>query len=1045
MTQLIRPPNALRYLDTLDNRTAAMERIIATGAIGGGGGGGTGLGDAFNWLGTVTNSAALPFPAEVGDAYVADDTKIAWVWDGEQWRSVGQIQGPQGDLGPAGPQGLTGPSGPAGPLGPTGPAGPIGPIGLRGPEGPDGPQGEAGSDGAPGPPGPRGEPGVGIQLRGEVYGLSALPATGNEVGDAYINLEDGNLWVWNGLSWFDAGQIQGPEGPKGDPGIPGAQGSQGPAGTNGAPGPRGPQGPVGPGLEWRGTLVTNPNAPDIQRLYHPNDAIEWEGTSYVVRQELDAYWMRPGYEGWEDYFEVLAAKGDRGFTGLTGSTGATGGQGIQGPLGPVGPKGDPGTYADWLAHGNIGSYADFLTAIRGAQGIQGIAGANGARGADGYPGTYADWLAQGYVGAYTDFLNAIRGPRGFQGVIGPTGAAGRDGVNGAKGDQGDQGPMGTPGTYSDWLAQGNTGTYAFFLSVMRGPQGQQGEPGINGTNGAAGTYVEWLERGNSGTYADFLETIRGPIGETGRGEQWYASFLPPDVSPQFWPEDNPPQFGDWVLASSTSDYFELTASGWARRGNLRGPKGDKGDQGIPGGSVAKGDKGDPGPVGPPGVNWLGPWDPDFFYAPNDGVLYENSSWVNVAQGFSRNQTPGFTGDWELLAGGGTGPTGPPGAIEVYAQPATPGTATMGAIWVDTDDLPSTFTPYPDGTGHPPFFPGFAQSPAVDEPVWGTATPGGNYRVKLPENLPDSRFSCLTAPTASTVFELRRQDHPIGSVTFPSGEKSGIVAFNYDVVCDNGDILTMVAPDNLNDIAGVGVAVMADWTTDDASLPRPSGDYLDLVLSKDPRYLWLMDDPQGVQPVSSGSEGTIPWLNDLHYGTAREPSLLDPAQGYSMRMNGLKLTNTATLPTGTPLGLTHELWIRPVALTGWALACGNSVLNWWAYGVDEFGRVVAQYATTGSVSSILRGPPAQSGATYHLVKTVDKSNPVSGAKLYVNGVQVDEGGWTGTLADPTGNAEFALGHAQLGRTFNGWVDTVAFYGRPLGEEEILDLYVTGMQA
>ena len=40
--------------------------------------------------------------------------------------------------------------------------------------------------------------------------ISDLPTTGNTVGDGYI--VSGDLYVWNGTSWIDAGKIQGPQG-----------------------------------------------------------------------------------------------------------------------------------------------------------------------------------------------------------------------------------------------------------------------------------------------------------------------------------------------------------------------------------------------------------------------------------------------------------------------------------------------------------------------------------------------------------------------------------------------------------------------------------------------------------------------------------------------------------------------------------------------------------------------------------------------------------------------------------------------------------------
>ena len=194
--------------------------------------------------------------------------------------------GPQGPAGPTGPQGPAGSSayqvavaggfvgteaqwltslqgaastvpGPQGLTGPAGATGATGPQGIQGPAGAQGPQGIQGLTGAQGPTGatgPQGPTGLGVTMKGSVLTVVALPSTGNTVGDAWIVDADGNLYVWNGTTWTDAGQIVGPAGPTGPQGIQGltgpagptgAQGIQGltgPAGTAGATGPQGPAG-----------------------------------------------------------------------------------------------------------------------------------------------------------------------------------------------------------------------------------------------------------------------------------------------------------------------------------------------------------------------------------------------------------------------------------------------------------------------------------------------------------------------------------------------------------------------------------------------------------------------------------------------------------------------------------------------------------------------------------------------------------------------------------------------------------------------------------
>jgi hypothetical protein len=162
--------------------------------------------------------------------------------------------GSQGTTGAAGIQGDTGATGATGPIGATGA---IGATGLQGDTGATGVQGNTGATGATGPIGATGDTGyVGSQgatgaqgasltLKGSVATVAALPATGNLINDAYIVDDEGNLYVWNGTAWFDAGQIVGPTGPQGIQGTTGYVGSIGATGLQGDVGATGPQGNVG--------------------------------------------------------------------------------------------------------------------------------------------------------------------------------------------------------------------------------------------------------------------------------------------------------------------------------------------------------------------------------------------------------------------------------------------------------------------------------------------------------------------------------------------------------------------------------------------------------------------------------------------------------------------------------------------------------------------------------------------------------------------------------------------------------------------------------
>ena len=138
-----------------------------------------------------------------------------------------------------------------------------------------------------------------ITLVGSVQDVVDLPVSG-DINDAYIVQSNGNLYVWDGSSWYDAGQIVGPVGPTG---ATGATGATGPTGATGADstvvGPTGPTGATG---------AIGPTGPQ-------------------------------GVQGEQGVQGDVGPTGPTGATGETGATGATGETGSTGPTGPTGPDG----------------------------------------------------------------------------------------------------------------------------------------------------------------------------------------------------------------------------------------------------------------------------------------------------------------------------------------------------------------------------------------------------------------------------------------------------------------------------------------------------------------------------------------------------------------------------------------------------------------------------------------------------------------------------------------------------------------------------------
>lgn len=204
-------------------------------------------------------------------------------------------------------------------VGPQGPQGEKGDVGPVGPQGPQGEKGEQGNDG------------TSLNILGTKESEADLPLSA-EKNDAY--LINGEMWVFDGTNWNNAGKIQGPQGPqgpigpqgpKGDPGPqgvkgdPGKKGEQGAQGLKGDTGPQGEQGPVGPKGEQGDTGA--------------------RGITFtpVVDSKGNISWSNDGGLENPQTVNITGPQGDMGAKGDTGP------QGEKGEVGDAGPKGDKGT------------------------------------------------------------------------------------------------------------------------------------------------------------------------------------------------------------------------------------------------------------------------------------------------------------------------------------------------------------------------------------------------------------------------------------------------------------------------------------------------------------------------------------------------------------------------------------------------------------------------------------------------------------------------------------------------------------------------------
>ena len=306
----------------------------------------------LSFQGRVPTVQDLPEDALLGDTYLVDDTRDFWLWDGQEWFNTGPV-----NEGPEGPAGLDGEDGKPVQLRRTSteiqwrlegepswqtlvPLQVIqGPVGDIGPEGPAGP---------------------GFSFQGRVATVADLPPTAPQ-GHGYEVEATGDLYIFNGLAWVNAGPLQGPKGDQGDQGIQGPPGlgfsyqgslesvgdlptpsTQGFAykigtdlwiyngtawvnsgslqGPKGDQGDQGPPGPAGPGFSYRGTVPTVNDLP-----------VGVQGHAYKVEATSDLYIFNG--LAWVNAGPFQGIPGERGDPGPKGDKGDEGEQGIQGPPG----------------------------------------------------------------------------------------------------------------------------------------------------------------------------------------------------------------------------------------------------------------------------------------------------------------------------------------------------------------------------------------------------------------------------------------------------------------------------------------------------------------------------------------------------------------------------------------------------------------------------------------------------------------------------------------------------------------------------------------
>jgi hypothetical protein len=563
----------------------------------------------------------FPTP-ELGDGVFDLATSELWVWVGSQWLNAGLLRGPDGPQGIQGPQGVQGNFGIQGPYGIQGPRGFVGPQGLQGIQGIQGVQGQIGRS---------------LRLLGTVETATDIPGypnladPGTEIGDAYVALDDGNIYIWNGSVWFNGGRIL-------------IQGTQGTQGLQGSQGSQGLQGYPLDVIDTYNDPLTPLTSAILEATYP--DSNPYSGV-VDISSGNGVLWQRNETGLWSQVGTV-SVQGVQGVQGIQGLQGPQSTQGIQGFQGIQGVPGLAtrliGTYNDPLEPltsellndlfpGAI--YLDAVIDITSGQGVlwlkqqdgtweeigivtvQGVQGPQGTQGVQGTQGITSE-----IIGTYNDplepltseLLNDLFPLSAYLNIVVDTssgngelwiktqdgswenrGLVSVQGVQGLQGLQGLQGPQGLQGIIGP--------EYELTIGPTPPPDPKIGDQWFDTTSAVLYT---WLDDGDSVQWVEVISSLQGIQGPQGpQGPQGLQGSTVPFTYSDTPPED--PDIGDIWLDSTTGIKFQWIFDGnsfqWVEThsSSLQGAQGVQGPQGPQGVQGPQGPQGVQGPQGPQGV------------------------------------------------------------------------------------------------------------------------------------------------------------------------------------------------------------------------------------------------------------------------------------------------------------------------------------------------------------------------------------------------------------------------------------------------------------
>ena len=393
-------------------------------------------GPGFSYRGAVATVGDLPIPSTQGFGFRVTATGDLHIFNGSAWVNAGQLQGPKGDQGD---------------------------IGNQGP------------------------PGNSFSYQGTVATVAALPIPSTQ-GFGFRVTATGDLHIFNGSAWVNAGQLQGPKGDQGDIGN---------------------QGPPGNSFSYQGTVAT------VAALPIPST----QGFGFRVTATGDLHIFNGS--AWVNAGPLQGPKGDQGDQGIQGNPGA--GFSYQGTVATVAALPTPSTQGFGfkvtatgdlhIFNGSAWVNAGPLQGPKGDQGNQGIQGNAGSAATIGL-GTVSTGAAgssvlisnSGTSSAAVFNFTIPRGDKGDQGNAGNQGNAGSAATIGL-------GTISTGAAGSSVLIS-NSGTSSaavFNFTIPRGDKGDQGNAGPAGPVAGSTGQAVWNNNGSAAGAAGLTFDSNGNI------------------------------------------------------------------------------------------------------------------------------------------------------------------------------------------------------------------------------------------------------------------------------------------------------------------------------------------------------------------------------------------------------------------------------------------------------------------------------------------------------------------------------------------------------